>query len=527
MKKRLLAVALLATICLYGCNSDDSSTSDEPKSETVTETDSEEGSPTENEGETAPDSETDIVTPVETSRAIRIDFESELHCSTNGPFLWSVDYEYPVLDDPRYPELSLAIQDYRMNYVRNMEASKDELAALAEQDYSEFGAEYWPGYYCISESMTVKRADATAVSIVEQGYLYQGGAHGSDGYACFNVDTKTGDRIALDDVITDMDLLPQIIATEMLELYPDIAYWTPTLAETFEAYINPEITLSWTLDYNGVTFYFGSYEVGSYADGRQQVTVLYSEYQPIFNEYYFENVTDDYVIPASAWNSLDVDLDADRDPDHIYAALNYTGAYEGFSSFTIKMNNMEYTQDAYGWVFELYYVRANGKSYLYATVLSDSDYAETFVYEISGSGISYKGSFNGGTKYFTNSSDFCVTKHFHMLSTLVGTTACYVGENGLPVEKNGVYDVSQMEYTLISTKEITADLVDANGKPTGESHTFPAGSEFTYLRTDGKTYVDMLSSDGKQCRFYTGNDEWPATINGMDATECFETLFGA
>lgn len=59
----------------------------------------------------------------------------------DSPCLWMVSYEYPVLDDARYPELSQAIQDYRMNYVRNIEAARDNLAELATNDYSEYGEE--------------------------------------------------------------------------------------------------------------------------------------------------------------------------------------------------------------------------------------------------------------------------------------------------------------------------------------------------------------------------------------------------
>ncbi len=518
-KKVLLAIAILATACLTGCNLNVRLTPDEPISETVSDMSS--------EGVNEAESQSNNGTSAEMSQAIQIDFESGSFYSMDSPCLWMVDYEYPVFDSEEYPELSQAIQDYRMNYVRNIEASKDSLAELAENDYAEWGAENWMGYYSIVESMMVKRADATAVSIVEQGYLYQGGAHGSDGFGCFNVDTQTGDRIALDDVITDMDALSGIIATEMLELYPDITYFTPTLEETIEMYIIPELTLTWTLDYNGVTFYFGSYEIGTYADGRQQVTVLYSEYQFIFNNYYFESVADDYVIPASVWGSLDVDLDADGDTDHITTVENYTDPASGFSSFTIRINGHEYTQDAYGWMLDSYYVRANGKSYLYVTASSEDDYAETFVFEITGSSVEHKGEFIGAMKYFTNSSDFCVTKRMDMLSTLIGNTACYAGTDGMPVEKDGVYDVSKMEYVLTSTAEITAELVDDNGNLTGESYTFPVGSEFTYLRTDGQTYVDMLSGDGQQCRFYTSNGVYPPIINGVDATEYFETLFGA
>lgn len=522
-KKVLLAIAILATACLTGCNLNVSFTPDEPASGTVSEVDSEEVKVEENGSEVAQNSGNNGAS-VEASQAIQIDFES-VYESNDNPFLWAVSYEYPVLDDEQYPELSLAIQDYRMAYVRNIEAARDELAAMAEQDYAEWGAESWMGYYTIDESMTVKRADATAVSILEQGYFYQGGAHGSDGFGCFNVDTKTGDIIALNNVITDMNALSGIIATEMLELYPDITYFTPTLEETIEMYITPEITLTWTLDYNGVTFYFGSYEIGTYADGRQQVTIFYSEYSSIFNSYYFDSVTDDYVIPASAWGTLDVDLDADGDTDCIAVTENYTNPGEGFTSFTISLNGQEYTQDAYGWVLEPYYVRANDKSYLYVTASMEDNYAETLVFEITGNSIAYQGMCNGAVKYFTNSSDFCVTERMNMISTMVGVAHCYVGADGMPVNKSGTYEIYKSEEIILtSLKEITAELVDANGSLTGESYTFPVETTFQYICTDGKIYVDVLASDGQYCRFYTTSEGWPPTVNGMDATECFETI---
>lgn len=524
-KKVVLTLAILATACMTGCNFNIKLTPDEPAPETVSEVGSEEVKTTEDGSELTQDSENNDGTAAEVSQAIQIDFES-VYESNDNPFLWAVSYEYPVFDSEQYPELSQALQDYRMFYVRDIEAARDELAAMAEQDYAEWGEEQWMGYYSIDESMEVKRADATAVSILEQGYLYQGGAHGSDGFGCFNVDTQTGNRIALDDVITDMNALSGIIATEMLELYPDITYFTPTLEETIEMYINPEITLTWTLDYNGVTFYFGSYEIGTYADGRQQVTVLFSEYPTLFNTYYFNNVTDDYVIPASAWGTLDVDLDADRDTDHITVIENYTNPGEGFSSFTVRVNGQEYTQDAYGWVLDPYYVRANGKSYLYVTASTESSYAETFVYEITGNSIAYQGMFNGAVKYFTNSSDFCVTERMNMLSTMTVVARCYVGADGMPVNKSGTYDVYKSEEIILtSVKEIMAEEVDEYGDLTGATCTFPEGTQFTYLRTDGKIYVDMLASNGQQCRFYISNAEWPPTVNGMDATEYFETIY--
>ena len=124
-KKVLLAMAILATACLTGCNLNVSFTPDEPASGMVSEAESEDIKVTENESGSAQTSGNNSGTAVETSKAIQIDFES-VYESNDNPFLWSVSYEYPVLDNEQYPELSLAIQDYRMAYVRNIEAARDE-----------------------------------------------------------------------------------------------------------------------------------------------------------------------------------------------------------------------------------------------------------------------------------------------------------------------------------------------------------------------------------------------------------------
>ena len=57
----------------------------------------------------------------------------------------------------------------------------------------------------------------------------------------------------------------------------------------------------------------------------------------------------------------------------------------------------------------------------------------------------------------------------------------------------------------------------------GLNMTVPAGTIYDFERTDGMTYVDMLTNDGSRCRLYTTN-QWPPTVNGMDAQNCFEML---
>jgi len=94
-----------------------------------------------------------------------------------------------------------------------------------------------------------------------------------------------------------------------------------------------------------------------------------------------------------------------------------------------------------------------------------------------------------------------------------------------------VYTIEPREdgicYDYVSLVEIPAELVDEQGNLLGTTYTFPAGTEFTLIRTDGETYVDAKTGDGKYCRLYTEPAElcdYHPTVNGLDAETCFGIL---
>ena len=174
---------------------------------------------------------------------------------------------------------------------------------------------------------------------------------------------------------------------------------------------------------------------------------------------------------------------------------------------------------------ETYFVKSGDNHYLYVKRRIENDYESVCVFRVTENSVEYVDEFGGGFQSFTNSLDFEVTKRMDLLSTYSAVARCYVGDDGMPVEKGGVYEVIN-ELTITSTVEIPAELVDESGNLTGEQFTFLPGTDFTLQRTDGATYVDVLSEDGKWCRFYT-TPEWPQTVNGMDANSSFEMLWYA
>lgn len=430
-----------------------------------------------------------------------------------------------------YPALTDAVNKFNSEYISETQSYINELKENTRSEYEEYGAQSFMGPYEYQSRMFVKRADDEALAIEELVYSYEGGAHGNSFFKTYNFDVQTGAEIALENVVIDKDSLPVILETEIIEKYPDLTFWTDSLEELFREYIVPTDTqypptFTWTLGYDGVTFYFSDYEIGSYADGVQQVTLCYNEYPQIFDDRYFKNADENYVIAFdNTWDGMDTDLNGDGVTDYISVTRNYDIDVDYSESFNVTVNGNTFTQETYCYDLETYLVKSGNRHYLYVQRTVENDYQSVCVFEITEISVEYMGEFNGGMTSFTNSADFEVVRRMDVLSTYSALANCYVGEDGMPVEKEGVYQV-QDEISITSTVEITADLVDEEGNLIGDSYAFPAGTDFQFMTTDGETFADMLADDGKRCRFYTGTD-WPPTVNGMNADESFEMLWYA
>ena len=447
------------------------------------------------------------------------------------------------LDAPEYPALESAVEQYNSETEQNWITVTNDLKSWAREDYNASVAEeyYFYGPYVSEDEMYITRADDKVLSTVTENYWYSGGAHGMTGYSAVNFDTQIGRKLAIEDVIADTDALPGVLATEMIEQYPhleeSIQYtWEAGLEDYLSTYLTPETAddmtpeFTWTLGYEGVTFYFGAYEIGSYADGNQVVVVTYNEYPQLFNAEYFTSVTQDYAMKiTSFWYGEEgfTDINGDGVMDMITVDGNYDADYDSFTSINVTVNNNTYTRDAWYYGLTSYLVKANGNNYIYAECMSENDYRTTYVFKVTESSVEFIGEVQGsGITDFTNSADFGLTKRFDLLSTYYGQSRFYVGEDGMPVKKEGAYEIQLYEDTpIVSTVSINAELIDENGNLTGETYEFPIGTEYHFRRTDGMTYVDMMTSEGQACRLYT--TPGGSTVNGMDAWESFEILYFA
>ena len=440
-------------------------------------------------------------------------------------------YNTICLNTTDYPALTTAVNAFNETRGGEAQAYLDELEQWAKDEYKENGPDMFMGPYVAEFDMYLRRADNQVLSVAEACYTYEGGAHGNNFYNSVNFDVQTGEEISLESVITDLDSLPGILATEIQDKYTDLTFWSDDLSTLLQEYITPSNqeyapTFTWTIDYQGVTFYFSDYELGSYADGRQEVMLTYSEYPQIFDGKYFENVEDNYVVALlNNWSGSDMDLNDDGKTDYVAVNKNYSVDTDMCESFSVTVNGNTFTHNTYFYDLWTYFVKADDKNYLYVQRRAESDFQAVSVFEITENSVEYIDDFYNIVNNFTNSKNFKVSKRMDLLSTYFGVADCTIGEDGLPVETGSVYSVSG-DVVLTSTVVIPAELVDENGNLSGTTFEFPAGTEFKLLTTDGATYVDVLASNGKRCRFYTTQD-WPPTVNKLNAETSFEMLFYA
>lgn len=520
MKKKIFLCMILVMVwCMAGCEEQSANSQPEISQPTSSQPDFSQSTITE-----------DIVE--EQEDYLEITFETNWDNCYEDISLMNAYYDTILLHTTAYPKLTEAVDAFQEEHVAKTQAYIDELKEYAQSDYEDFGSEGFMGSYTYKAEMFVKRADKEVLAIEELIDSYEGGAHGFSYFNTCNFDVQTGEQISLDAVITKQDSLPTILETEIYEKYPDLmASRSDSLADVFKEYListeeeyKPEFT--WTLGYDGVTFYFSNYEIGSYADGLQQVTICYSEYPQIFDAGYFKNVNENYVVAHdNLWSGMDTDLNGDGITDYISVTRNYNGDMDFSESYDVTVNGNTFTQETYCYGLEAFLVKSGNNSYLYVQRTVENDYQSVCVFQITENSVEYMGEFSGGMVSFTNSSDFKIAKRMDLLSTFFALADCSVGSDGMPVEKEGIYKV-QGEISIVSTTELTVDLLDEEGQLTGKSSTFPAGTKYQFSVTDGNTFVDMITNDGQRCRLYVV-DQWPPMVNGMDAEECFETLWYA
>lgn len=382
--------------------------------------------------------------------------------------------------------------------------------------------------YWIEQSVVPIRADDKIVSFLETSSSYTGGAHAMYGETGVNLRPEDGTPISLKDVTSDYEQVCGLVKQELR-----VKYGNGEMFDNYEAALDAmfhedgSIDNCWVMDMEGLHFVFSPYLLSPYSSGVLSADIFFSDAPGLFLEEY---------VPAGGFarrmhpdEPEAFDVDGDGLMEQILFDVSYDN--ETYSSrITISSGGSEAESEAYGSCRDAYLMHTeDGRTYLYLEFAGDNDYRTVTVFDLNGKTPLYVGETANCflDHLVSDPEDFSLYTHMNVLGTYTGRRRYHVGEDGMPVEKDGVYTVGAewgRGYEL--TAKIPVPVWVSQGE-TGEEKVremLPAGSRMTVRRTDGKTFVEMELEDGRRCDVQIEKGDYLSTIEGVGEEEYFDGL---
>lgn len=442
----------------------------------------------------------------------------------------SVKYPYIHLsesDREKYPKLEQAITALTQERKENALRLYEEAVQAAEEATAEY-SDYQP-FFEVQETVTVRRADSQVFSLLLEGSANTGEPFEYQYSLGVVFDTETGERLELTDVATHEGLLIDCVEEQLYDCW-DTAYLYEDL-NLQKFFSNNLDSVSWVLDYYGLSVYFQPGDIAPYASGILNITIPFSLHPDLIKDEYRE-VPISYGIEFTTDKPFFFDVDGDGKTD----SITVSPAKGEYVNQSITLNGKTFEEDTGFYVIEPVLMHtADEKNYLYLSIYLDDFWMfEVFdlssgtvrkidtVYSERHSIIDYNRDYYA-RQVLTDASNFMLDTYTLMLGTACGYDSYHVGTDGLPVQKHNWYVISfETELTLL--KNLTASVVDEDGKTTEDTTELKAGDKVLYYRTDGETWADLRLSDGSIVRVYPQNDDGEWTLNGIYLEEVFEGI---
>ncbi|NLG03219.1 MAG: DUF3298 domain-containing protein [Clostridia bacterium] len=436
------------------------------------------------------------------------------------------EYELIHIISPQYPELTKAMDQWNKKQTEQYQEMFSDCVEYSKEIYVE-NPDNWMGYYTVSSGINVKRSDSLIFSFLESWDSFMGGAHPNHGNKGHNFDVKTGKELEIEDVVSDITELITVLDQRLTQTYSEDIFFDDDLSAYMKSYyLDPpegeRSKFQFIVGYEGITFYFSPYELAPYAAGSQEVCLLYSEYPELFKDDFYSTIPENYALQLSEYTDESLLIDGTL---RTLCVSGMMDEYQVCSEINITIDDQVTTQETFSYNIKPYYVKHNGKSYLYIQSVSENEYEDFMIFVLKGTNAEYLGTIDGGIRDFNDPSKFRMEHMIHMLSTVCGVRYYHVGDDGIPVSDSEDYQIIG-DVSLTSKIELEGDLIDPDtGKTTG-TKTFPAGTEFVYVSTDYKNYVKFMVDQDQLVRLSVTDDD-PQLVNGKDAEECFENLLFA
>ncbi len=534
MKKKLKYVLLLGALCLAACATEPevpmNNPTATPTQEATKEPEATSAPEVTSEPEVTKEPEVTDVPRIETV-PVRILLESkEIVEWEDGRQLYSVIWQNPLIggeDMAKYPAISTVFRSLRTLQDKESETIAANLSGVAE-DLKQYAHEMDVSCYD-STKYYVQRADNHIISMRCDLSTDMGSIHPMHAVSGYNFSTETGALLTLSDVVTDTWQITEMVKKELSEKYADCLFeeWE-TLFDEIET-----DALVWTLDYEGLTFYFSPYELSYYAAGVLTADIDFAMEPALFRRTYMvaPEQGSALAIPFHSYVEFEgangtkdtvlVGQSREEDDYHLKLEIEKNGK-----------SILEY--GVYAYEYKAYLVAVEEKDFLFVGATMDNDYKILYVFDLSQDCITEpvlemnagfvtmptdEEIYSYAEEIFINPAEILLSSRVDVFATMAGTKSySFDAKSGTLVPLTDFYTLDETMPPLISKIPLEVTLVEDNTKAT-----VPAGTEFTFLRTDGNAYVEFRLPDGRECRV-TREGGWPCTVNGVPEEECFDGI---
>ena len=272
-----------------------------------------------------------------------------------------------------YPLLAKTLAETSVMRKRTMEDEKENFIALATDEFESNSEAF--STYVTTLGVQVRRADSIAVSLLED---Y--GTEGSRSFNGLNYDTESGKELGLADVFADTSKIPATIEKEIMSrIGEDESDGDTAVIEYFKN--TPEDSITWTIDYNGVAFYFTPGDIAPTSFGIQVVTVTFAEHPELFNEKY-TLVPDEYVVSLLVSAPFYADITGDKKTEELIISGYYDEDTKFYHAISINAESSEFETEWFSYI-EPYYVKTkDGKSYLCVFSVNNGEEGRDFTLSV-------------------------------------------------------------------------------------------------------------------------------------------------
>ena len=396
----------------------------------------------------------------------------------------------------------------------------------------------------------VHRADAGIFSYLGASESYWGGAHGDYGYGGYTYDSQTGHELKLGDLVKDIPAMGELVLEKLRTDYDEQIFFE-SYEDTIRSYFDEkedenEAEAAFTLEPDGISFWFGPYDLAAYASGMQTVHIRFDEAPELFDACCTRTAQENYVIEMADYVPLKTDLGENGTMDEVLICADQN-EYGEYNSLHVIINGKDCEADnAYFYRFNPVYIRAYGHDILMVDTVTDNDYRIMYTFDLQEDGAIYFGEenaafggviperlreeYNGSWRALpVDITHFSMSCRYDLLSTLGARRWYSIGAQDVLIPETPYYDVENGNFELTTLRDLEFDRVDPSlDKVIEQNVPVPAGTALHFFRSDLKTYTDMKDNDGNVFRVkMDDHEEWPPTINGYELMECFDGMMFA